>query len=91
MLAGVLALGLPARPAAAQALFEQPTLTGDWGGARSKLQDAGVALGVTDIAETLSNPVGGLTGETIYDGQTDRKSTRLNSSHEIPSRMPSSA
>ena len=24
-------------------------------------------------------------------GQTDRKSTRLNSSHEIPSRMPSSA
>ena len=26
----------------------------------------------------------------IY-GNTDRKSTRLNSSHEIPSRMPSSA
>ena len=25
------------------------------------------------------------------DGRTDRKSTRLNSSHEIPSRMPSSA
>ena len=28
----------------------------------------------------------------IYrDWETDRKSTRLNSSHEIPSRMPSSA
>ena len=32
----------------------------------------------------------------MYDGcyrdwETDRKSTRLNSSHEIPSRMPSSA
>ena len=29
---------------------------------------------------------------TAYrDWETDRKSTRLNSSHEIPSRMPSSA
>ena len=28
--------------------------------------------------------------ETVY-GLGDRKSTRLNSSHEIPSRMPSSA
>ena len=29
---------------------------------------------------------------SIYrDWETDRKSTRLNSSHEIPSRMPSSA
>ena len=35
-----------------------------------------------------------LAGETysVYrDWETDRKSTRLNSSHEIPSRMPSSA
>ena len=31
-------------------------------------------------------------GNTEYrDWETDRKSTRLNSSHEIPSRMPSSA
>ena len=31
-------------------------------------------------------------GRTGYrDWETDRKSTRLNSSHEIPSRMPSSA
>ena len=26
-----------------------------------------------------------------YNNRSDRKSTRLNSSHEIPSRMPSSA
>ena len=33
-----------------------------------------------------------VTSETTYrDWETDRKSTRLNSSHEIPSRMPSSA
>ena len=27
----------------------------------------------------------------LTDAEADRKSTRLNSSHEIPSRMPSSA
>ena len=27
----------------------------------------------------------------VFDVNPDRKSTRLNSSHEIPSRMPSSA
>ena len=29
--------------------------------------------------------------DDLYGEKTDRKSTRLNSSHEIPSRMPSSA
>ena len=32
-----------------------------------------------------------LLSATYRDWETDRKSTRLNSSHEIPSRMPSSA
>ena len=32
-----------------------------------------------------------LPGVTVVLKGTDRKSTRLNSSHEIPSRMPSSA
>ena len=32
-----------------------------------------------------------LVRENFCDGFGDRKSTRLNSSHEIPSRMPSSA
>ena len=46
--------------------------------------------------EQLSNvkswaylPIG--KNKTYRDWETDRKSTRLNSSHEIPSRMPSSA
>ena len=34
---------------------------------------------------------GGSGGDSYRDWETDRKSTRLNSSHEIPSRMPSSA
>ena len=36
------------------------------------------AVGVADLADEVQHPL-------------DRKSTRLNSSHEIPSRMPSSA
>ena len=37
------------------------------------------------------NGVNAWDGPTYRDWETDRKSTRLNSSHEIPSRMPSSA
>ena len=42
--------------------------------------------GEAEISEQTAQTV------TAYrDWETDRKSTRLNSSHEIPSRMPSSA
>ena len=66
---GALILG-PAAPlvAAPDSLFEQETLTGDWGGVRKQLQDAGVELGANDIAETLSNPTGGIRQLTIYQG-----------------------
>jgi len=57
------------KPVAAQeGVFERETLTGDWGGARKQWQDAGVELGLTDIAETLSNPTGGIRQLTIYQG-----------------------
>jgi porin len=66
---GVLILGLTSRPVAAQdGLFERETLTGDWGGARKQWQDAGVELGANNIAETLSNPTGGIRHLTIYQG-----------------------
>jgi porin len=56
-------------PAAAEnAVFERERLTGDWGGMRRQWQDAGVELGVTDIAETLSNPTGGIRQLAIYQG-----------------------
>ena len=46
---------------------------------------------VQDISEpNETNFVVGL-ASGYRDWETDRKSTRLNSSHEIPSRMPSSA
>jgi porin len=54
--------------AAGSGIFEQERLTGDWGGIRQQWQDAGVELGVTDIAETLSNPTGGIRQLTIYQG-----------------------
>jgi porin len=66
---GPVALYSCGEPAWAQpGLFEQDTLSGDWGGVRKQLQDEGIQLGLSDIAETLSNPVGGIRQETIYDG-----------------------
>jgi porin len=65
---GAIATGLLAASAAAQGLFQQDTLTGEWGGWRKQLAYAGVNPGITDIAETLSNPKGGITRDTIYDG-----------------------
>ena len=58
-----------------------------------------------DIVDLKVNSPGGRLDGLVYlvnairdceapayrDWETDRKSTRLNSSHEIPSRMPSSA
>src|SRR5215472_18115246 len=58
-----------AEPAAAEdGLFERQTLTGDWGGMRKTLRDAGIDLGVIDTSEMLSNPVGGIKQATIYQG-----------------------
>ena len=54
------------------------------GSQRSGKDDTGQEWSVT-----LNNSYGYISG--YRDWETDRKSTRLNSSHEIPSRMPSSA
>jgi porin len=59
-------LGEPA--GAENSVFEREKLTSDWDGMRQQWQDAGVDLGVTDIAETLSNPTGGIRQLTIYQG-----------------------
>jgi porin len=63
-------LGPASEPAAAQdeRFFERETLTGDWAGLRKQWRDAGVDLGINDIAETLSNPTGGIRQLTIYQG-----------------------
>ena len=65
-------IGLVNKPVAAQeGLFERDRLTGDWDGLRKQWEDAGVALGATDVSETLSNPTGGIRQLTIYQGLLD--------------------
>jgi porin len=63
-------LGPASKPVAAEekGFFERETLTGDWGGARKQLLDAGVEFGLNDIAETLANPTGGIRQLAIYQG-----------------------
>ena len=56
-------------------------------GCEKFVADAAAGLGGLDI---LVNNVGGMVPGTL-EGLTDRKSTRLNSSHSQQSRMPSSA
>jgi porin len=53
---------------AQEGIFEQDKLTGDWGGLRKTLKDAGIDLGINDTSEMLSNPVGGIKQATIYQG-----------------------
>src|SRR5271155_41345 len=68
----VIILAFGDKPVAAQeGFFELDRLTGDWGGVRKQWEDAGVALGATDVAETLSNPTGGIRQLTIYQGLLD--------------------
>ena len=45
---------------------------------------------IWNVTPSLHTPLMNITN-AYRDWETDRKSTRLNSSHEIPSRMPSSA
>ena len=63
-------LGPASEPVTAQekGFFEQEKLTGNWGGMRKTLQDAGIDLEVNDTSEILSNPVGGIKQGTIYQG-----------------------
>lgn len=52
-------------------LWERDVLTGDWGGWRGKLEDAGIILGADTIDEVLGNPVGGVGRGAIYEGRLE--------------------
>jgi porin len=64
-----IAIGLSAFSAGAaeQGLWEREKLTGDWGGARSALEDRGVVVTLDYIGETLSVLRGGLKRGTSYE------------------------
>ena len=75
---GVVCFGgaLPAasEPAAAFAslslddILKRDALTGDWGGRRKKLEDAGIKLGVQEQSELWGNLAGGFRQGVHYNG-----------------------
>jgi porin len=52
-------------------LWERDTLTGDWGGHRTGLEDSGISLGATEISEALGNVTGGSKTGGIYEGRLE--------------------
>jgi len=60
-----------AKGKAPQSIWDQPTLTGDWGGARTALSDRGIDVTINYIGETLSVLSGGLNRRTSYEGRLE--------------------
>ena len=52
----------------AGSLWERDGLTGDWGGLRTRLADAGVGFGFQEQSEVWGNAAGGLSRGGAYDG-----------------------
>ncbi|MDR3530970.1 MAG: carbohydrate porin [Rhodopila sp.] len=67
---------VPPRPGAettetgADDLWQRATLTGDWNGLRTSLQDAGIKFGLQEQSEVWANLTGGLRRGVVYDGLT---------------------
>ncbi|PKU21442.1 carbohydrate porin [Telmatospirillum siberiense] len=57
--------------APADDLWSQDTLTGDWGGLRTRLVDSGVTIGLTEVSELLGNVSGGQRQGFDYMGRTE--------------------
>lgn len=64
-----LAVAMPST--SAQAGEPNEHLTGDWGGARTHLEERGIEVGVIYIGETFSNLSGGLKRSTSYEARVD--------------------
>ncbi|MEP9370462.1 carbohydrate porin [Xanthobacter sp. VNH20] len=59
----------PAAEEAPASIASQLGWLGDWGGARTKLANAGIQFGVNYIGEVWSNTQGGLGTGTAYNGR----------------------
>jgi porin len=55
-------------PPKPQSIWEQDTLTGDWGGARTALKDRGIEFTLNYTGEVLSLLSGGINRRTVYEG-----------------------
>ena len=94
LLAALLA-SAPAIPAArAQSALEgwlqQPTMTGDWGGARKSLRDAGIDLQASFVAEFATNFHGGESDGATLPNQL-QAGAAPGSTHPARRRGPSSS
>ncbi|MCB4769633.1 carbohydrate porin [Ancylobacter sp. Lp-2] len=49
-------------------ILTRSTLTGDWGGARTALENKGVTITLTQTSDFLANPSGGIRQGSAYDG-----------------------
>jgi porin len=54
-----------------KSIWEQDTLTGDWGGARTALKDKGIDIQLTYINELLDVMHGGINRRASYEGRLD--------------------
>jgi porin len=75
LLATLVAVGVGAPSAHAeqksQSLWEQETLTGDWGGARTRLKDHGLEFTLNYIGESFDVFSGGLFKRPSYEGRAE--------------------
>jgi porin len=60
----------PQQSEAPPGFWEQDTLTGDWGGLRKQLVDAGATFGLQEQSEVWGNLAGGLKRGATYNGLT---------------------
>jgi porin len=68
-IAGSGGAGIAAEPA--KTIWQQETLTGDWGGARTTLKDKGIDVSLTYINEVLDVLRGGINRRASYEGRFD--------------------
>jgi porin len=73
--AAAVLLGTPDAQAQDWSWFEQETATGDWGGARQRLVEAGVTPQASYTTDLLANPIGGARQGPAYAGNLERRSS----------------
>ena len=63
---------------ASEDIWKRENLTGDWGGLRKRLEDAGVTFSANEVSEGWANLTGGLRrGATYNGGQPDLPQCQL--------------
>ena len=71
VLCAVPALAQPASTSQLQLWLGQTTLTGNWGGIRTRLKNAGIDLNAEFLTESADNPIGGRSQAARYTQEID--------------------